>query len=83
MFRPNKFGRSFGRKFGGLYDDYVKNVSVSACAINKTEEHSLPYKQEVRGSSPRAPTIRKSAAVWTAHRRTVDGRAGYVCQNAA
>ena len=26
--RPNRFGRSFGRKLGVLYDDYVKNVFV-------------------------------------------------------
>jgi hypothetical protein len=34
-FRPNLFGRSFGRKFGVLYDDYVKNTFVSGCAIKK------------------------------------------------
>jgi hypothetical protein len=37
-FRPNRFGRSFGRKLGALYDDYVKDVSVSVCGINKKED---------------------------------------------
>ena len=56
-FRPNFFGRSFGRKFGVLYDDYVKDVFVSACAINKMEEEVVLHTQEVTGSSPVAPTI--------------------------
>ncbi len=58
LFRPNFFGRSLGRKIGVLYDDYVNNVSGSACAINKREEEVVLHTQEVRGSSPCAPTIR-------------------------
>ena len=57
-FRPNRFGRSFGRKFGVLYDDYVKNRFVSGCAINKKEEEEVLHTQEVAGSSPAAPTIK-------------------------
>ena len=56
--RPNRFGRSFGRKLGVLYDDYVKDVFVSACAINKKEREVVLHTQEVTGSSPVAPTIR-------------------------
>ena len=56
-FRPNVFGRSFGRKFGVLYDDYVKNRFVSGCAINKMDEEVVLHTQEVIGSSPVAPTI--------------------------
>jgi hypothetical protein len=56
-FRPNLFGRSFGRKLGVLYDDYVKDVSVSACGINKREDDIVLHTQEVTGSSPVAPTI--------------------------
>ena len=56
--RPNRFGRSFGRKLGVLYDDYVKDVPGSACAINKMEEDVVLHTQEVTGSSPVAPTIR-------------------------
>src|ERR1700730_8252256 len=55
--RPNLFGRSFGRKLGVLYDDYVKDVFVSACAINKREDDIVLHTQEVAGSSPAAPTI--------------------------
>ena len=55
-FRPNFFGRSFGRKFGVLYDDYVKDMFVSACAINKIEEEVVLHTQELTGSSPVAPT---------------------------
>jgi hypothetical protein len=55
-FRPNRFGRSFGRKFGVLYDDYVKNRFVSGCAINKMDEEVVLHTQEVTGSSPVAPT---------------------------
>jgi hypothetical protein len=40
------FGR-FGRKLGGLYDDNVKDVSGSACAINKMEEEVVLHTQEV------------------------------------
>ena len=57
-FRPNRFGRSFGRKLGALYDDYVKDRFVSGCAINKKEEEVVLHTQEVTGSSPVAPTIR-------------------------
>src|ERR1017187_4836808 len=57
-FRPNLFGRSFGRKLGVLYDDYVKDVFVSACGINKREDDIVLHTQEVTGSSPVAPTIR-------------------------
>jgi hypothetical protein len=57
-FRPNLFGRSFGRKLGVLYDAYVKYEFVSACAINKKEEEVVLHTQEVTGSSPVAPTIR-------------------------
>ena len=56
-FRPNRFGRSFGRKLGVLYDDYVKNRFVSGCAINKIDEEVVLHTQEVTGSSPVAPTI--------------------------
>ena len=42
-FRPNRFGRSFGRKFGSLSDDYVKKRFVSGCAINKKEEGSASH----------------------------------------
>ena len=56
-FRPNLFGRSFGRKLGVLYDDYVKDVFVSACGINKREDDIVLHTQEVTGSSPVAPTI--------------------------
>ena len=56
--RPNRFGRSFGRKFGVLYDDYVNGVFVSACVINKMEDDIVLHTQEVTGSSPVAPTIR-------------------------
>jgi hypothetical protein len=45
-FRPNLFGRSFGRKLGVLYDDYVKDVFVSACAINKREDDIVLHTQE-------------------------------------
>ena len=55
-FRPNLFGRSFGRKLGVLYDDYVKDVFVSACGINKKEDDIVLHTQEVTGSSPVAPT---------------------------
>src|ERR1017187_1095063 len=55
--RPNRFGRSFGRKLGVLYDDYVENRFVSGCAINKEEEEVVLHTQEVTGSSPVAPTI--------------------------
>jgi hypothetical protein len=55
-FRPNRFGRSFGRKFGVLYDDYVKNRFVSGCAINKMGEEVVLYTQEVHSSSLCAPT---------------------------
>src|SRR5271169_4393191 len=47
-FRPNVFGRSFGRKIGVLYDDYVKNRFVSGYAINKNEEEVVLHTQEVR-----------------------------------
>ena len=57
-FRPNLFGRSFGRKLGVLYDDYVKNRFVRGCAINKKNEEVVLHTQEVTGSSPVAPTIR-------------------------
>jgi hypothetical protein len=57
-FRPNRFGRSFGRKLGVLYDDYVNNRFVSGCAINKKEEEVVLHTQEVTGSSPVAPTIK-------------------------
>ena len=57
-FRPNLFGRSFGRKLGVLYDDYVKDVFVSACAINKREDDIVLHTQEAWGSSPYAPTIK-------------------------
>src|SRR5437588_621192 len=56
-FRPNLFGRSFGRKLGVLCDDYVKDVFVSACVINKREDDIVLHTQEVTGSSPVAPTI--------------------------
>ena|ERR1035441_10848885 len=56
-FRPNRFGRSFGRKLGVLYDDYAKDVSGSACAINKMKKDIVLHTQEVTGSSPVAPTI--------------------------
>ena len=55
-FRPNLFGRSFGRKIGDLYDDYVKEVFVSACAINKKEVDIVLDTQEVRDSSSLRPT---------------------------
>ena len=55
-FRPNLFGRSFGRKLGVLYDDYVKDVFVSACGINKREDDIVLHTQEAWGSSPYAPT---------------------------
>src|ERR1035437_2763732 len=57
-FRPNRLGRIFGRKLGVLYDDYVKDVFVSACGINKREDDIVLHTQEVTGSSPVAPTIR-------------------------
>src|ERR1035438_925054 len=57
-FRPNRLGRSFGRKLGGLYDDYVKGRFVSGCAINKKDEEVVLHTQEVTGSSPVAPTIK-------------------------
>jgi hypothetical protein len=70
-FRPNRFGRSFGRKIGDLYDDYVKEVFVSACAINKKEVDIVLHTQEVTGSSPVAPTIQinnlHAARAKTAH----------------
>jgi hypothetical protein len=55
--RPNLFGPSLGRKFGVLYDDYVKGRFVSARAINKKEEEVVLHTQEAWGSSPYAPTI--------------------------
>jgi hypothetical protein len=55
-FRPNRFGRSFGRKLGGLYDDYVKGRFVSGCAINKMDEEVVLHTQEVKDSSP-DPTV--------------------------
>src|ERR1019366_8436161 len=57
-FRPNCFGRSFGRKYGALYDDYVEDRFVSGCAINKKEEGVVLHTQEAWGSSPYAPTIK-------------------------
>ena len=57
-FRPNRFGRSFGRKFGVLYDDYAKNRFVSGCAIYKKEQEVVLHTQEVTGSSPVAPTMK-------------------------
>jgi hypothetical protein len=57
-FRPNVFGRSFGRKFGVLYDDYAKGRFVSGCAINKEDEEVVLHTQEAWGSSPYAPTIK-------------------------
>jgi hypothetical protein len=57
-FRPKRSGRSFGRKLGVLYDDYVKNSIVSGCAINKKEEEIVLHTQEAWGSSPYAPTIK-------------------------
>jgi len=45
-FRPNRFGRSFGRKIGDLYDDYVKEVFVSACAINKRQVDIVLHTQD-------------------------------------
>ena len=57
-FRPNRFGRSFGRKLGVLYDDYVKNRVVSGCAVNKKDEEVVLHTQEAWGSSPYAPTIK-------------------------
>src|SRR5580693_3536894 len=57
-FRPNRFGRSFGRKFGVLYDDYVNYRFVSGCAINKKDEEVVLHTQEAWGSSPYAPTIK-------------------------
>jgi hypothetical protein len=57
-FRPNRFGRSFGRKLGVLYDDYVNNRFVSDCAINKKDQEVVLHTQEVTGSSPVAPTIK-------------------------
>jgi hypothetical protein len=57
-FPPNPFGRSFGRKLGVLYDDYVKDVFVSGCAINIKQGDIVLHTQEAWGSSPYAPTIR-------------------------
>jgi hypothetical protein len=54
--RPNLFGRRFGWKLGVVYDDYVKDLSGSACAIDKMEEEVVLHTQEVHGSSPCAPT---------------------------
>jgi hypothetical protein len=31
LFRPNRFGRSFGRKIGDLYDEYVNSISSNRC----------------------------------------------------
>ena len=45
-FRPNRFGRSLGRKIGDLYDDYVKEVFVSACAINKRQVDIVLHTQD-------------------------------------
>jgi len=56
-FPPKPGWAEFGRKLGGLYDDNVKDVSGSACAINKMEEEVVLHTQEVTGSSPVAPTI--------------------------
>ena len=65
-FRPNRYGRSFGRKLGFLYDDYVENTFVSGSAINKKEEEVVLHTQEVRGSSPCAPTIPTFQNQWFA-----------------
>ena len=62
-FRPNLFGRSFGRKLGVLYDDDVKDVFVSAFAINKKGGEVVLHTQEVTGSSPVAPTIQNKALI--------------------
>jgi len=48
QFPPKPFGRSFGRKFGVLYDDYAKDVSGSVCAINKIRIEIVLHTQEVR-----------------------------------
>jgi hypothetical protein len=68
-FRPNLFGRSFGRKFGVLYDDYVKNRVVSGCAINKKDEEVVLHTQEAWGSSPSAGG-NQTLGVISARRRT-------------
>jgi hypothetical protein len=68
-FRPNLFGRSFGRKLGGLYDDYVKNRFVSGCAINKMEGEVVLHTQEALGSSPSAGG-NQTLGVTSARRRT-------------
>ena len=62
-------GRSLGRKSGVLYDDYVKNRFVSGCAINKKDQEVVLHTQEVRGSSPCAPTI--FLCVRTGHRLAI------------
>jgi hypothetical protein len=56
-FPPKPVWAEFGRKLGILYDDYTKEVSGSACAINKMENDIVLHTQEVTGSSPVAPTI--------------------------
>ena len=57
FFRPKSVGRSVGRKFGVLYDDYVKYVFVTALGFNKADKSIVLHTQEVTGSSPVAPTI--------------------------
>ena len=53
--RPNLFGPSLGRKFGVLYDDYVKGRFVSARAINKKEEEVVLHTQEPGVRVPTRP----------------------------
>jgi hypothetical protein len=56
-FRPNRFGRSFGRKFGVLYDDYVKNRFVNGCAINKKDQEVVLHTQEAWVRVPTRPPL--------------------------
>ena len=57
-FRPKLVGRPVGRKFGFLYDEYVKYAILSACVVNKADKSMVLHTQEAHGSSPCAPTIR-------------------------
>ena len=56
-FRPKLVGRPVGRKFGFLYDEYVKYVVLSACVVKKADKSIVLHTQEVHGSSPCAPTM--------------------------
>src|SRR5438132_399890 len=47
IFRPNFFGRSFGRKSGAQGALYVKNAPISTCRINNAKIARLLHTQEI------------------------------------